>query len=514
MDGTKVALLVGAALLGIVGCSSVQHKSTAASHPLRIGIRGSQAWSNHIGPLTYNAPFQAQTLIYETLVKRDAEGRIVPCLASSWEFSDGGKAVTFTLREGAMWHDGAPVTAEDVRIHFKRWLGLPEYAWIHSSEKVREVVALSTNQVRFVMSEPYALLPDLCAIRPGGIGGPGCRDREGEWAKPVGSGPFRFIELRENGRVFRLERVQPEARPRRATDVIDLVTFDAENTTECEPFEMFRRGKLDVLVDGWKSRIPRDQVAWLRKQPNLHVQEAPGSVLHYLSFRMAGPTADRALRQHIAAALDRDALVQGVEDGYAKPTHSWAAPTVKTWPQIPVPKPLSPRPDLPQSLKLLGFQDHFRPRERALCDELAAQLRRAGILVVVELKSGDEYKRAVAAGEYDLRTEITWGVPYDPDMSIKARFLPAPFTRPTGAGNRYFGVDPRAEALARQIAGTPDEKDRLPLYQKMQQLLSEEALVVPLYVPSRVAVIRGRAIALPLDHDVYRDGLSAFTDLQ
>ena len=510
----SLALLSCAAVALLASCAN-PHSSPRAldgKRPLRVGIRGSMAWSNRVSSLTYNAPFQVQTLLYETLVKRDAEGRIVPALASSWEFSDGGKSVTFTLRDGARWHDGTLVTADDVRIHFKRWLGLPEYAWIHASQNVREIVAVSTNRLRITMQEPAALLPDLCAIRPCAIGGPGCLDREGEWVQPVGSGPFRFVALRENNRVYRLQRIRTDSRVLAASDILDVVPFDAEQTEEKAPFESFQRGELDVLVDGWKSRIPRDQVARWKAQPGLHVLEAPGSVLHYVSFRLQGPTADRNLRLHVAAAIDVPELIARIETGYADATHSWTTPTVKTWPQIPIPKPVAPLAKLERPLRLLGFEDHFRPREHSLGHLLAIQLRRAGLPVEVTFLAGDAYKAAVAAGDYDLRTEITWGVPYDPDMSVKARFLPPTFTRPSGAGNRYFGVDPRAEAVARQIATTPDEKDRLPLYQQMQDLLSGEALVVPLYVPRRVAIMRGRVVNLPLDHDVYRDALISLTD--
>lgn len=509
-----ILLTAGVGFLFSTGCSAFfsHSEKPAQLRPLRIGVRGTMAFSNEIGALTYSSTFQVQTLLYETLVKRDANGRLTAGLASSWDFEDGGRTLILTLRSGAVWHDGTPVTADDVRIHFKRWLGLPEFAWIHSSERVQQVVAEGTNRVRITLSEPYALLPDLCAIRPCAIGGPGCLDRQGEWVQPVGSGPFRFVELRERGRVYRLARVRPTGHSVLARDTIDVVPFDAVHTDENEPFELFRQGGLDVLIDGWKSRIPREQVAWLKRQPGLTVQEAPGSVLHYLSFRLEGPTADEILRKHIATALDKAELIRVVEGGFADRTDSWTAPTVKTWPQIPIPKPTAPLPKLAQPLRLLGYQDHFRPREQQWCDTVAAQLRRAGIPVVMQLKGGDEYKQAVAKGDYDLRTEITWGVPYDPDMSLKARFLPPPFTRPTGAGNRYFGVDPRAEALTRQIAATPDERDRLPLYAQMQRLLSEEALVVPLYVPRRIAVIRRQDIHLPLDHDVYRDALTALTD--
>ena len=519
-NGLKLALCAAGPLAMLSSCSTGLEKQTASViqanpsgiHPLRIGIRGSYARSNEISGLTYHSTFQAQTLLYETLVKRDSEGRIAPGLASSWEFADGGRTVIFTIRENARWHDGTPVTADDIRIHLKRWTGLPEFAWIHSSDRIREIVAESPRRLRITMDQPGSLLPDLCAIRPGSIDGPGCRDGQGTWIKPVGSGPFKFVELRENGSVYRLQRFRPQGEPVKTSDFIDLIPFNAEASDEGDPFALFRKGKLDILIDGWKSRIPREQLPWIRQQPDLHVQEAPGSVLHYVSFRLDGPTADRNLRLHIVNTLNRSELIEKVESGYADPTYAWAAPTVKTWPQLRSPAPVAPLPQLTQPLRLLGYQNHFRPREKQWCEALVTQLKRAGIPVECTYLAGDEYKKALAAGEYDLRTEITWGLPYDPDMSLKSRFLPATFNRPSGAGNRYFGVDPRSEQLARKIAGTPDEKDRLPLYEQMQKLLSEEALVVPLFVPRRIAVIRGRDIRLPFDHDVYRDAITALTD--
>lgn len=508
------ALVLSTSLLTLAVSAHSSDTSSAkrTTRPLRVAIRGSACVSNHISALTYDATFQAQTLIYETLVKRDAQGSIVPGLASSWTFENGGREVLFTLRPGAMWHDGSPVTAADVRIHFKRWVGLPEHDWLFASHRIQNVIAESTNTLRVVMDQPYALLPDLCNIRPAGIGGPGCLDREGNWVKPVGSGPFRFVELRENGRVFRVRRVRPPGTPVRPNDVLDLLAFNADTTEEWVAFAAFRRGDVDILIDGWKTRIPREEICSLKRNPKLQLLEAPGSVLHYISFRLAGPTSDINLRRHIVAAIDRRELIDRVEGGYADVTDAWAAPTVKSWPQVPVARPDQPLPRLITPLRLLGYRFRHRPREEQLCTLVANQLRHHGIPVTWELKADEDYRKAVDAGEYDLRTETTWGVPYDPDLSLKARFLPLPTLRPAAVRDRYYGVDDRLRGVIELIASTPDERNRLPLYAQAQQLMSENALVAPLYVPRRVAVLRHARADLPLDHDVYRNALEALTD--
>ncbi len=101
----------------------------------------------HLSPLSYRGGFQPKTLIYETLVRRDEEGRIVPGLAAAWRFEDGGRSVVFTLREGAHFHDGAPVDAEAVRIHFKRWVGLPEHGWLGANSRIVDVIAVSDREL-------------------------------------------------------------------------------------------------------------------------------------------------------------------------------------------------------------------------------------------------------------------------------------------------------------------------------------------------------------------------------
>jgi ABC-type transport system substrate-binding protein len=468
---------------------------SAGAPPTRVAVRASADAVRELSTLSYRGGFETKTLVYETLLTRDARGALAPGLAESWRLEEGGRRVVLTLRDGARWHDGTPVDADAVCQHLRRWVGLPEHAWLRSSAHVERVAALSTREVEIELDEPWALLPDLCAINPGGVRGPGTLDREGEFVHPVGSGPFELAAVREEGRVLCY---------RRAGDggAVDLVCYGESD----DPLEGLLSGDLDVLADGWAEVVPRAEVARLAADPRFEVREGPGSSVVYLSFRFHdGPTARVDVRRAVRAALDREALAREVEGGFADPCATWAAPSVAIWPRAAVAPLEEPAPRLDAPLRIVipaGAE-----KDAALADRVVAQLSRAGLPAVVVALDAQELARALGEGEFDLRLERTWGVPYDPYVSLTARFLP-PIGAPTAASERFFGVDPVLAELAGRIARTPEEADRAQLYAAFQARIDEAASIVPLYAPRRLAVVRAGFGLLALDHDLYRLDLS------
>jgi ABC-type oligopeptide transport system substrate-binding subunit len=121
---------------------------------------------------------------------------------------------------------------------------------------------------------------------------------------------------------------------------------------------------------------------------------------------------------------------------------------------------------------------------------------------VLELDAAPLASR-LAEGAYDLRLEHTWGVPYDPWISLLARFATPPAAE-SAASPRHHGVDARVAQWCAAAAAAPSAGERLELAAKVQRLLDVEALVVPLFVPRRLAVSRAGSVSLELDHDLYR----------
>ena len=463
---------------------------------LRVAVRADFGDSASLSSLSYGGGFETKTWLYETLIRRGADGRILPGLAESWEFDESGADVRLTLRRGAMFHDGSACDAAAVRDHFERWIHQPEHAWLGACDVIQRVEAEDDRTLRITLSRPYALLPDLCATNPCAVLGPGSFDSSGGFLQPIGTGPFRYRSSGADGRVHSYERTA-DGMP------LELLRFGPDES----PLEALLQGRLDLLVGGWIERVPRDRIAALELDPRFAVRDAAGSSVVYLSFRLQlnAPTADASVRRRIAATIDRHDLCQEVELGHADPCHAWGAPTIRTWPRpthedetIGTAVDAGERAGAP--LRLLLEAGH---RTEALGTRLARQLRSAGFDVAVDRRGRSEMRAAVDAGNFDLRLEETWGLPYDPILSLRARFLPPP-EAPTASTFQHTGVDPRLIALIESASAEPRQSDREEIFREIQALLTREALIVPLLVPRRVAVMRREIEGVRLDPDLYR----------
>lgn len=463
--------------------------TSATTRPIRVAVRALPPVQRDLHPLSYRGGFETKSAIYETLVRRDDTGRLAPALAESWRIEDGGKRVVLTLREGATWHDGAAVTAASVGVHMKRWAGLPEHAWLRSSDHIRALDAMNTRELRITLDRPCALIPDLCAINPTAVRAPGALSSEGEFRAPIGSGPFR-AEVEGDDLIRLVERTSGEP------ILLQLVAGAAE------AIDRLLLGEVDVVADGWFRLIPRERITALCNNPDLEVRSTPGSSVTYLSFRMEGPTADLSVRAAIRSAIDRERLIETAEHGAADPCWTWAAPTIDIWPRGDRRPPQrdqqkAPAPAIPAPLRLLA------ERTDRLAEALAGQLTRAGIETV--LTRIDERDRSDLSGDasWDMRVESTWGVPYDPYISLVARFLPAG-DAPTAARVQSTGVDPRLAELVAAAAGEPDPDRLTAHYRQVQQRMDEVVAIVPLLVPHRLCVVRRGIDGPNLDHDLYR----------
>ena len=440
---------------------------------------GDQALTE-LSPLRYQGGFESKSLVYETLVQRDAAGRIAPGLATAWRCEDDGRSFVFTLREGAVFHDGAPVTAESVATHFRRWVGLPEHDWLRSNRHIVAVRAAGPRELRIELDQPWALLPDLCAVNPTAIRGPGALDREGNFLRPVGSGAFAFVGVREQGNVlrYRLAADGPEGRE------LDLVRGDGD------ALGALLRGDVDAVVGSWLVPVDPARAAALRGDPRVHVVAGPGSSMVHLALRWdRGPLQALPARRAVAAAIDRAELVATVMHGFADVSTGWAAPSILDWPQGQV--PAAAKVNLTEPLLLVtGAAD------RLLADAIGAQLQRAGLPCRVEIVEG-------RPEVWDLRLERTHGVPYDPFTTVVSRFS-APLRTPNASRPSGAPVDEELARLVGALAALPDEGARPAVFAKIQQRLDALLPIVPLFAPQRIAVVRA-GLPLPrLQHDMYR----------
>jgi len=146
-------------------------------------------------------PIHANLVIYDPHEPRNSLESIRPELATAWRWNAEKTELTFTMREGAKWHDGKPVTAEDVKCTFEQVAGLegkslrksPRDAWYGNVARI----GTGGNEVTFHLKRPQPALLALLAsgwspVYPCHV--PAAQQR----SKPVGAGPFKFVEFRAN----------------------------------------------------------------------------------------------------------------------------------------------------------------------------------------------------------------------------------------------------------------------------------------------------------------------------
>ncbi len=519
------------AFTAVLALSAAPSAQESARPPIRVGLRARSGSADRITPLRYVGGFETKTLIYETLVTRGPDGRLAPGLAG-WRIADDGRTFHFTLRPDARFHDGTPVTAEDVQLHFRRWVGLPEHDWLRANRRIQRVEVHSEREFSVHLDEPYPLLDDLCAINPCAIVGPGALDWEGEFQRPMGSGPFLF-DGAARGDTWRLAHEPPNGNP--PVEIHPYPRDDLDPAQDVDVLDALERGDLEAFVTGWNEDLPSAQLDAIASDPDYVVESVPGSSVVYLSFRMLdGPTADLDVRRRIAAAIDREALVDDVEGGRAEPCVTWAAPTVGFWPEPSAFSPDAPPPGAePPRVPLRIAAGRLNGRAHRAASAVAEQLREHGFDVEVvsvdphadlagetdvatvepltsrsgEVRSAANREVERLAEEADLRIEITHGLPYDPQLTLVSRW--GPYENVNEDEPRPDSkVDPVLRELVEQTLRTPDEDDRVPIYGRIQARMDEQALVVPLYSPHRIAVRSKHVEGIGLGADLYRVDLT------
>jgi peptide/nickel transport system substrate-binding protein len=256
-------------------------------------------------------------VLYDQGKPQNSPQDIVPDLAKSWSWSNGGKDLTFKLQEGVKWHDGQPFTAKDVVCTFDLLTGKGEDKLRRNPRRpwYGNVDTVTTNgdlEVTVHLKRPQPWLLSLLAsgyspIYPCHIPSAQMRTR------PIGTGPFKFVEFKQNegikltkntgywkkGRPY-LDGIEFTIVPNRATAMLSFVSGRFDITF---PWEV----TLPLLKD-IKGQLPSAmcQVTSLNNTTNLILN------------RDAAPFDNPALRKALALAIDRKAFVDILNQGDAE----------------------------------------------------------------------------------------------------------------------------------------------------------------------------------------------------
>jgi len=264
---------------------------------------------------------RVRTLMFNCLVKKDEHFDYVPELASSITRSDDGLSFTFALRDGVTFHDGRPFSSADAKYTLDMLLASTwakaasffEGAGASRKSYIKGIEAPDARTLVVRLNKQWTgLLPNLVAI-------PIIEkdSYESQKTHPVGTGPFKFKNYDSAQQVVDLEGFSNYYDgPTRIAELRVRVISDA-NAMQAE----LRSGRVDIAP--LPTSLSPDSIAALGKDPNLKVEQFAGSNLNHLTFNTKEAPLDNVkVRQAIAYAIDREAIIKSLLLGQGKIAHS------------------------------------------------------------------------------------------------------------------------------------------------------------------------------------------------
>jgi peptide/nickel transport system substrate-binding protein len=252
----------------------------------------------------------------EQLVYADTRALLRPRLATSWKVSKGGRAWTFQIRKGVKFHDGKPLTVDDVVATFKRLLGPDSQALSSYKGVIGSVHKVGRNAVRFELEAPNGLFPYLTGqmtyqsvILPKSYKLPSDITKPGDWTAHMnGTGPFKLKQNRGAGGIsFVANNQYWGGRP--SIDAIEVQFLEDQARVTA-----LQSGQIDLAVQiGYE--------AARQLQGNARTKVLPIKVANHRLLNMnvtKEPFNDVRVRQAIALALNRPDIATGLWGRYGQ----------------------------------------------------------------------------------------------------------------------------------------------------------------------------------------------------
>lgn len=273
-------------------------------------------------------------VMYKQDVAQNSMDSIVPDLASSWSWSPDHTKLTFKLREGVKWHDGKPFTAKDVQCTFDMLMGKssakfrknPRKSWY---ENVVSVVPNGDLEAVFTLKRPQPALLALLAsgytpVYPCHVSPADMR------TKPVGTGPFKFVEFKTNESIKVVRNPDYWKKGRPYLDGIEYTIIPNRSTA----ILAFIAGKFDIT---FPTEVSIPLLKDVKKQaPKAICVVAPTNVSTNLIVNRDTPPFNNAdLRRAMALTLDRKAFVDILFEGQADIGGAMLPPPAGVWGMSP-----------------------------------------------------------------------------------------------------------------------------------------------------------------------------------
>lgn len=464
-----------------------------------------------INPITAGDQYTIELInyaLFTPLIQYNENLEVVPHLAESWELTD--TAVTFTLRRDVKWHDGRPVTAEDVKFTFDVAKDPASASLIGSAyvPMVKSAEVRDSFTIHFTFLEPHAQALEDFWWAPApkhlleSVSAADMRNAPYNRA-PVGSGPFKFGEWQANQRVIIVRNPAfPEALGGPA--VLDRVVFRIIPEPSTMLTELFTGG---VQVD---VPLAPDQTRQVKQNNDVTLYAFPGKTVYYIGWNNKRPPFNNAaVRRALASAVNRQEIIDALLFGQGTP----AIGTVPPW------HPLFPQDaqalayDVNAATQLLeneGWRDSNgdgirekngrplkftllssdNPLNRSVVEVLQSQFRKVGADVELRVLEFQTLLSQHKARDFDA-VFSSWVLDNFQMASAPSALLHSKLSNVPNSTNRSAVSIPALDRLIDQAARTTDNAQARPTWREITDLLQQEQPITFVYWLNELAATRG-----------------------
>ena len=482
--------------------------------PAAAAPEGEMTWGVHISlaPTWFDpaetqgiiTPFLVMYAIHDAMAKSMPGNATAPSLAESWQMSPDGRTYDFTLRKGVKFHNGDALTSEDVKFSFDRYRGAGAKAL---KDRVAAVETPGPYQVRFRLKNPW---PDFMTFYTAASGAGWIVPKkyvekvgdDGYKKAPVGAGPYKFVSFTPGIELV----LEANDSYWRKTPSVKRLVFKVI-TDETTRLAALKRSDIDVVYS-----IRGELAEELVRTPGLTLKPAviqsPQWVAMLDQWDPKSPWHDRRVRLAANLAIDRKAINQAITLGHSRLTYSIIPSTFDFYWQPPA-YPFDPA----QAKKLLaeagypnGFDagDYYLDISYANVQEaIANDLQQVGIRTKLISRERASHWSTYTDKKYKNLAYTASGAFGNAATRLEAYVV-------TG-GAYVYGSYPDIDSLFKDQAAELDRKKREALLHRIQQLMTEKVMSIPMwelafingYGPrvqeSGLALIPGHAYSAPYE---------------
>lgn len=488
---SRRALLVSTAIIGLTALSPVVAQDTARVTAALV------AEPTSLNPI-YDTGLPALNVFYnvfDQLTGIDATGAVVPRLASEWSHSDDLQTWTFTLRDGATFHDGSPVTPEDVLFTYETAKNNPTSRLGGYLSTVESVTA-EGNDIIFSLNIPYAPFDRQATLVP--IVSKAAYESMGasEYArKPIGSGPY-MVESWANGDTITLQRNDSYWGDAGTYQTVVFQPVPDETTRA----NSVQSGDLDIALLG-PSSVPA-----VEGSGSAQVVHQQSNRVVYLGFNAGSPwLEDVNFRKAIDMALDRQLLSDRLLNGAAEPASQLVAkvsfgytdaipPTVYN---VEEAKALVAASGYDGSAIPLTYPNTGLPQIDQVAQAVAFFLEEAGITVTLDPQEASTFSNTWFSAEL--------GGLYIFAFAPSVMDADLPFNMLLRSGGQGYANNPDIDALLDKEIGEADPAARAATLAEISKMVTEQTYYAPLFIDTY-----SYAVTPDLDWTPRPDGMIVF----